>query len=80
MFLLHQRAPRGLRARFFDAEFARFDGVPAFADRPYEYFPRATDPPTKIALEKEMAEKYYKEYGVTAACKPVTNLGTWDER
>lgn len=59
------------RPRYFDAESAQFDGVPAYVDRPDIYFPRSEDTVDVVSHQKELAEKYFRDYGVTADCKPL---------
>ena len=61
-----------LTPRFFSAEFAQFDGVAAFEDRPPRYLPRKDDSSDVIGHEIELANKYYADFGVQADCTPAT--------
>lgn len=69
MLLLRKRAGGEFQPRYFDAESARFDGASAFVDRPDTYLPRPIDTPEHISHQRELAEKYYHDYGVTSDCR-----------
>lgn len=71
LLLLRRHAGQEFRPRYFDAESARFDGAPAFVDRRDTYFPRRADTPEQISHQRELAEKYYRDYGVTSDCRPL---------
>jgi hypothetical protein len=69
---LRPRAGRDFRARYVDSEFAQFDAAMAFVDRPDRYFRRAGDSDDDVSLQMELSEKYYRDFGVTAECEPVS--------